>query len=295
MAFCGDPGVIPAEAKDIIKHSENWASFALADAVSNGIYPLAYVDGWLYMTDDAKTTDFNGFWGSGEIFAVQIPRPQVNVFNPVLTGFSEFFITRNTTLDSSKKLLDLIVKLDTDGNIGKFINNAKGHQFEFRYMDEHLKTQLGTIMIIQFIEAFANKVGCDITEFNVVFENEEFHDYSGKLCSDNYRRITDSFQSDTDVEEMIDDLLTNSFWDYCIDTKSHNSLPHWRSLIIKDKTVGATLTIKPHGGIANGWFIDTAETRSRGVFYRSDNSNSRSDIPLISDDTKEIQYTISLQ
>ena len=295
LAFCGDPGVIPAEAKDIIKHSENWASFALADAVSNGIYPLAYVDGWLYMTDDANTADFNGFWGSGEIFAVQVPRAQVNVFNPVLTGFSEFFITRSTTLNSSKRLLDLVINLDTDGNIGRFINNAKGHKLEFRYMDEHLKTQLGTIMIIQFIEAFANRVGCDVTEFNVVFENEEFHDYSGKLCSDNYRRITDSFQSDADVEEMIDNLLTNSFWDYNIDTKPHNSLPHWRSLIIKDKTIGATLTIKPHGGIANGWFIDTTETRNRGVFYRSDNSDSKSDIPLISDDTKEIQYTISLK
>lgn len=295
LAFCGDPGVIPAEAKDIIKHSENWASFALADVVSNGIYPLANVDGWLYMTDDANTADFNGFWGSGEIFAVQVPRAQVNVFNPVLTGFSEFFITRSTTLNSSKRLLDLVINLDTDGNIGRFINNAKGHKLEFRYMDEHLKTQLGTIMIIQFIEAFANRVGCDVTEFNVVFENEEFHDYSGKLCSDNYRRITDSFQSDADVEEMIDNLLTNSFWDYNIDTKPHNSLPHWRSLIIKDKTIGATLTIKPHGGIANGWFIDTTETRNRGVFYRSDNSDSKSDIPLISDDTKEIQYTISLK
>lgn len=295
LAFCGDPGVIPAEAKDIIKHSENWASFALADVVSNGIYPLANVDGWLYMTDDANTADFNGFWGSGEIFAVQVPRAQVNVFNPVLTGFSEFFITRSTTLNSSKRLLDLVINLDTDGNIGRFINNAKGHKLEFRYMDEHLKTQLGTIMIIQFIEAFANRVGCDVTEFNVVFENEEFHDYSGKLCSDNYRRITDSFQSDADVEEMIDNLLTNSFWDYNIDTKPHNSLPHWRSLIIKDKTIGATLTIKPHGGIANGWFIDTTETRNRGVFYRSDNSDSKSDIPLISDDIKEIQYAISLR
>lgn len=295
LAFCGDPGVIPAEAKDIIMHSENWASFALADAVSNGIYPLAYVDGWLYMTDDAKTADFNGFWGSGEIFAVQVPKPQASVFNPILTGFSEFYIAAGTTLQSSKELLDLIIGLNADGTISRFINNAKGHQLEFRYMDEHLKTQLGTIMIIQFIEAFVNKVGRDITKFSVVFENEEFHDYSGKLCSDSYRRISDSFQSDTDVEEMIDDLLASSNWDYDINTKPHNSLPHWRSLTIKDITANATLTIKPHGGIANGWFIDTAETRRQGVFYRSDNSDSRSDIPLISDDTKEIQYTISLK
>lgn len=296
LAFCGDPGVIPAEAKDIIKHSENWATFAKTTPANNGIYPLAYVDGWLYMTDDAKTADFNGFWGSGEIFAVQVPKPQVNVFNPVLTGFSELFIAAGTTLKSSKGLLDLIIQLDRSESdtISQFITTAHGHKLEFRYMDEHLKTQLGTIMIIQFIEAFAKQVGCDITECKIVFENEEFHDYSGKLCSDKYRRISDSFQSDADVEEMIDDLLTNKNWDYKIDTKPHNSLPHWRSLMIKDKTANVTLTIKPHGGIANGWFIDTAETRKKGVFYRSDNSDSRSDIPLISDDTKEIQYAISL-
>lgn len=73
-------------------------------------------------------------------------------------------------------------------------------------------------LIVQFIEAFANKVGCDITEFSVFFENEEFHDYSGKLCSDNYRRIADSFQSDEEVKKMIKDILTSSNWDYDIDT-----------------------------------------------------------------------------
>ena len=294
LAFCGDPGIIPAEASDIIKHSEDWVSFAIADSVGNGIYPLAYIDGWLYITDDATIADFNGLWGRGKLFAVQVPKPQVNPFTPVLTGFTELFIETGTTLQSSKGLLDLIMHLDGSQKIQQFIDSARGHQLEFCYMDEHLKNQLGIIMIIQFINEFANKVGCDVTEFNIVFKNEEFYDRHGMLYSDNYRKLTDSFQSDADVEEMINDLLTNSYWNYIIDTKPHNSLPHWRSLIIKDKTIGATLTIKPHGGIANGWFIDTAETRSRGVFYRSDNSNSESDIPLISDNIKEIQYTISL-
>jgi hypothetical protein len=295
LAFCGNPGVIPVGAEDIIKHSEDWASFAQTNVVNNGIYPLAYIDGWLYMTDDADTANYNGLWANGEIFAVQTPKPQVNVFRPVLKGFYEFFIPSGTTLNTSKNLLDLIMHLDSSQTVQKFVENARDHQLEFRYMDEHLKTQLGNIMIIQFIEAFTNKVGCDITEFSVVFENEEFNDPNGKMYTDTFRRITDAFQSEQDCKDMIDGLLYNSNWDYSVDTQQRNSLPHWRSLTVKDSTSGSTLTIKPHGGIANGWYINTAKARQQGSFFGPNNSDSGSDIPLISDTTKEILYTVSLQ
>ena len=295
LAFCGDPGIIPAEASDIIKHSEDWATFAITDAFSNGIYPLAYVDGWLYITDDANTSDFNGFWGHEEIFAINTQKPQVKAFKPVLKSFNEFFIPTGTVLHTSKGLFDMVTNMDRSGAISQFITNSQGHHLEFHYMDEHLKNQLGIIMIIQFIEAFTSKVGCDITEFRVVFENEEFHDYSGKQYSDNYRRITDSFESDSDVKVMIDNLLNSSYWTYSIQTQPHNTLPHWRSLIIKDTISGTTLTIKPHGGIANGWFIDGPEARRQGKFYGADNSTAESEIPLISDDTKEILYAVSLE
>lgn len=295
LAFCGNPGIIPVGAEDIIKHSEDWASFAQTNVVNNGIYPLAYIDGWLYMTDDADTANYNGLWANGEIFAVQTPKPQVNVFRPVLKGFYEFFIPSGTTLNTSKNLLDLIMHLDSSQTVQKFVENARDHQLEFRYMDEHLKTQLGNIMIIQFIEAFTNKVGCDITEFSVVFENEEFNDPNGKMYTDTFRRITDAFQSEQDCKDMIDGLLYNSNWDYSVDTQQRNSLPHWRSLTVKDIISGSTLTIKPHGGIANGWYINTAKARQQGSFFGPNNSDSGSDIPLISDTTKEILYTVSLQ
>ena len=150
-------------------------------------------------------------------------------------------------------------------------------------------------MIIQFIESFINKVGCDITEFKVFFENEVFYDDKGKSYTDRYRRITDMFQSHEDCKEMIDNLLYNSYWNYYVDSKQHNTLPHWRCLTIKDVTTGVTLSIKPHGGIANDWHIYSMMTRRLGVFFRPNNTNSCSDIPLISDDTKRIQYSISIQ
>lgn len=293
LAFCGNPGVIPADASDIIKHSEDWACFALADSVDNDIYPLAYIDGWLYLTDDADTANFNGLWANSEIFAVKIPKPNVLAFTPIITNFYEFFINTSTT-SSTKGLLDLIIQLDGSGAIQQFIENAHDHQLEFHYMDEHLKNQLGIVMIIQFIESFVNKVGCDISEYKVFFENEIFHENDGRLYTDPYRRITDTFQSHIDTKEMIDELLYNSYWNYDVDSKRHNTLPHWRSLTIKDVTSGVTLSIKPHGGIANDWHIDTMSTRRLGVFYKPTNTNINSNIPLISDDTKRIQYTVSI-
>jgi hypothetical protein len=198
-------------------------------------------------------------------------------------------------LDSSKGLLDLIISLDNNNKIRQFIGQAQGHQLEFLYMDEHLKNQLGMILAIQFIEAFVNKVGCDITKFKVSFINEQFNDSYGLTYGDSYRKLTDSFMSDVDCKTMIDDLLANSQWDYDVDTRPRKSLPHWRSLTIKDLTNNSVLTIKPHGGIVNGWFIDTVKTRIKRVFFNAANSNTTSEIPLISDSTNQIQYTISLQ
>ena len=295
LAFCGNLGVIPAEASDIIKHSEDWSTFSMANDVTNGVYPLAYVDGWLYITNDVDTANYNGLWANGEIYAVQTQKPNVQAYTPTLTGFTELFINTGTTLKSSKDLLDLIIHLDNSKKIKQFIDNARGHQIEFLYMDEHLKTQLGTIMAIQFIDAFVSKVGCDITEFKVSFVNEQFNDYNGMTYNDSYRKLTDSFMSDADCNAMIDDLLINSYWDYNIDTKPRKSLPHWRSLTVKDMTNNSILTIKPHGGIANGWFINTAVTRIQGIFFNAGNSNTASDIPIISDSTNQIQYTVSIQ
>ena len=94
---------------------------------------------------------------------------------------------------------------------------------------------------------------------------------------------------------MITNLLDSLYWNYQILTQPHNTLPHWRSLIINDTTAGTTLTIKPHGGIANGWFIDGPEARRQNVFFDADNSTAESEIPLISDNAKEILYTVSLE
>lgn len=298
LAFCGDPGVIPTEAVDIIKHSEDWATFGQADPVTNGIYPLAYINGWLYMTDDASTANYDGLWACGDIYAVQTTQPKVTPFNPTLADFSEFFIGPSSTLNSSKELLNLFIKLDNKKQISQFIKNAKGHKLEFIYMDEHLKSQLGTIMAIQLIEALAQQAGCNKTDFSVVFRNEDYFDGKGFVIDDNDRKLTGKkgqFQSVVDCNLMINRLLQNSNWNYKIDSMAHNTLPHWRCLTVKDLDRNSTLTIKPHGGVANGWRIDTDETRRRGVYFNTRNSNMTSDIPLISEDNKSLQCSIGMR
>ena len=82
---------------------------------------------------------------------------------------------------------------------------------------------------------------------------------------------------------------------HTIDSQPRKALPHWRSLVIKDLDNGTTLTLKPHGGIANGWFIDTAETRRQHVYFGAGNTDVSSDIPIKSDDTNQILYTVSLK
>lgn len=296
LAFCGDPGIIPSEAFDMIKHPEDWAKFGLTKRVDNGIYPLAYVNGWLYVTDELATANFDGLWASGTIYAVQTDKPAVNQFTPSISSYCEFLIDPNTPLDSSKDLLDLLIRLDGSHQIKQFVTNARGHKLEFRYMDEHLKNQLGAIMIIQFIDAFISKTNCDIMNSKFILVNEEYFDRNGFSYTDSYRRITDALQSHDDCKDMIEDLWENVQWNnHTIDSQPRKALPHWRSLVIKDLDNGTTLTLKPHGGIANGWFIDTAETRRQHVYFGAGNTDVSSDIPIKSDDTNQILYTVSLK
>ena len=291
LVFCGNPGIIPVEAVDIVKHSEDWAIFAISQNPCN-YYPLAFVNGILYITDDLSTACFNGLWGSGNIYAVSAPKPTCNPYTPILSGYSEFYISKMSLLRSSKDLLDLLLQKDSSHQISDFIKNARGHSIEITYMDEHLKTQLGIIISTQLIDAFVNKLGC--RSFTVKFANEKFYDYYGKQIDNPNRSLTDSFQSSDDSNQMLDEILSNSGWAYSIDTKPAKALPHWRSLVIKDLDAKCVLTIKPHGGIANGWYINTAITQAQHKYFGASNSSMSSDIPLISSKENEILYTIGL-
>ena len=54
------------------------------------------------------------------------------------------------------------------------------------------------------------------------------------------------------------------------------------------------LIIKPHGGIANGWFIGTREQRN-GRYYNAQNSDASTNIPIRSDSNHRILYSISIK
>lgn len=296
LAFLGNLGVIPVEASDIIRHSEDWASFHVAAPAVNGVYPLAYVNGWLYLTDEYGSTNFNGHWANGHIYAVQTTKPLIAPIVPTLSQFTEFTINPGTKLASPKAIVDLLIQLDKSNQIRQFISLAKNHKIKFHYMDEHMKTSLGIVQILQFIQGFVDKIGCDSDSFSLVLTNEKFDLYTkGKSYTDRYRRVSDQLRTHADTNAIIDEYLYNTDWDYTISTQEENTLPHWRSLTIKDTDNGNTLIIKPHGGIANGWFIDTNETRRLNIFFNVNNIGIDSEIPLISDNNKPILYSVNLQ
>lgn len=292
LAFCGNPGVICAEASDMIKHSEDWATFAITEEVTNGIYPLAYINRWLYMTDEPNTANFDGHWASGTIFAVEIDGPEVNEFTPTISTYHEFYIDPGTQINS-KELFELINRNEeTHQIIDGFINAAKEHRLEFKYMDEHLKNQLGGILIIQLIDAFVQQ--STPSHVNVIFVNEKFENYNGFTYDSPYRQLMDSLQTHDDCNEMIKGLLENKDWKYNIETREKGGIPHWRSLTITDLDNNNVLVIKPHGGIANGWFIGTREQRN-GRYYNAQNSDASTNIPIRSDSNHRILYSISIK
>ena len=94
--------------------------------------------------------------------------------------------------------------------------------------------------------------------------------------------------SHTDIIAMLEDLDAT----ITINPSVKNTLPHYRSLSVKDLDNGTVLTIKPHGGIANEWLLDANVTRAQNR-YLSVGCGLNAKIPIFS--AKRIQYTIGLR
>lgn len=290
IAFNGSLGIVPMEIASTIHILSGWADLNTVSPIANGIYPLAYIDGNLYFTTKKEFATLNGDWAKSEVFVIQhataIP---LTSYHPQMASYNEFYVQPGIKIDD-ESLLNTVIGFNGTNEISSFIANAHGHDLEIIYMDEHIKNQMSGILCVQFVRKLIE--ACSAPNARVEFRIEEFDnslDRRTRMYDDPSRKLMTPFISNHDTKMLLGDLMPS----IVINTGVSGSLPHWRSLTVKDCVSGQVLVIMPHGGIANGWVLDGITAQNRGVFYDT-SCKLDSHIPIRLDGNA-IHFTASLK
>ena len=273
--FCvmeSDDNAIVDPIMSMIREFKAWAKGGDAKImrnpwVSNGLYPLAYIDGNLYFTSSKEHAQLNVQWGNEVMFFVRIDNP-ITQAKAIDTSFKPstmlIKLSGNEYREIGSTQLGGILQSKSEGLIDQFIGYAKQNsgKLTISYQDEHLKSIMGMILTLQTVEHFVKQIDKD---FTIEFKLETYRDDKGKSDS-----ITANMPS-SDVRDSKLKLLTTDWLknlSYNDDIKGDlvpiqpgdkRSLTHWRELSIicgKKK-----LCIYPDGGFINEWNISSNNER----------------------------------
>lgn len=294
---------IPTEALSMLPYN-GWMKISTTrqDMLSEGIHPLAYVNGRLYFTDGRWS--MNGDWGRDDVFYIE---QEFNVEKKAV----DFSSSSNTSVfylddEENKKctstdLADIVLALARKSGLrglDEFIDycrNNSTHPIKIQYVDEHLKSVAGMITILHFIENLLKRMGRK-DNFHVRFETEEYYEASSYVVADAWRNIERYERRNEILKRIVDNWLKETYhkekaealnmWENVC--KPHNSIPHWRVLNIE--CGGKRLSIFPHGGIINEWRIDFS-VDGRHRYTAEDNTSSH--LPLFRE--KPIMYIVKCE
>lgn len=286
---------MPAPALNMLRAVQGWSNEVLHirnPFADREIYPLAYIDGRLYFTNNPNHITLNDRWGNGTIYSLR-----TNNFASGAKTVNTHVNEENTKIfklgDNDPKViktneLGKIIHERASSIVDAFIAHCHAHAGEVvtaKYQDEHMKSILAIVLTLQTTGYFLKKMGNESTmEFLV-------EQYSSN--TDNWKSITANLPASDSIEgryerkvgrdEWLRDLTDrwsddmSSFDAIAIDVapivpQQRRSLTHWRELSFE--CAGKRLSIYPDGGLMNGWFI-----------YNDPARRTRYDIHTITHDT----------
>jgi hypothetical protein len=288
---------IPEPILDMIRSIKGWTSGVThmqTPYAGKNIYPLAYVDGKLYFTNEEETATLDYHWASGAMFSAQIDNfsESASVVDTALRlNTCIFKLSGSNHLTIKTKEYGSIIQNCSNGIIDNFIvhcNDTK-NELVIQYQDEHLKSILGMITTLQIIEHIIKKANCN---FNLEFLIEKYQETTYRsgitynLYSDSERDKT--LQSLT--EEWLYNLKMKGFDGKIIEinSKERRSLSHWRVLSIS--CGGKRLSIYPDGGFINGWII----ARNGNIrYYQPEDTTTEDDILIAR--VEDIKFDVCLE
>lgn len=252
----GDSHHVETPVKLMMKSMEDWCRcYAWHGQLADGVYPVAYINDRLYITDVKEQLNPCGSWASDCLYCINIPGVDLKgdcidlTINTALPS-SKFVLSmdKNTRIKSCE-LADVIAKnKECDGLIQKFMEycNQSNCGLEIEYMDEHLKSIVGMVTTIQFIKYFVKKFNKPVESLKFVME--QYVDYG------QYNGLESNLSNDRTRDQKLKDLISQWTQVYDrthIDSKYKKSLPHWRCLSFRCGE--HVLEFYPNGGIINEW------------------------------------------
>ena len=295
--------------RDMVRSIKGWANEVLHiknPFANSGLYPLAYIDGRLYFTNNPNHITLNDKWGNGTIYYIR-----TNNF-AATADFIDTSVEESTTkifklgdgdpMNIKTSGLGALIRSKSGHLIDGFIEHCKAHADEtvkVCYQDEHMKSIMSIILTLQTVKYFIKEIG---NSFSMEFKLERYDTDSGKWDSvtanipSSYSKedgrvgrdgwietLANSWIDDLDYEDEIEGTLIP------VCSLPKNTLTHWR--VLSFDCAGKRLSIYPDGGLMNGWSIYNAP----GQFHRYDTATITHDTEIDLHRNQEIKFDVTIE
>ena len=240
-----------------------------SSCVPDGVYPLAQVGDILYFTQDADTAYLDCDWAKKRIFSVRMVLGSIMEYKPTqAVGSMVITIPGNTHIDSDN-LFSSYFRQDI---IRNFMQEAKGYNLTITYTDKHLKSHLGIVITLQFIQSLLNLVPHQ-GETSIRFVGEEYWDNTSK------ESLFSNYPNQEDRDKVLY-YLAKQLFDNVNVSSIEDIEQHYRDLVLSyadNDGIEHHLRIMPDGGFQNGWFLDSYRATK---FYRRVDTLAIDSVPI---------------
>lgn len=298
----------PVIAYRVFDRIRDWCKLYRAESpLDSKFYPIAIANNWLYFTTKKEFTCLNEDWAKESLFKMSVDG-QMNFdtypLNTTRPDSLKKFILRNVdgrkNKVSSKQLAEFVFNYDecartiVDGFF-TFCKEHPGHILNVTYQDEHMKSPMGVVTGVQFLNWFIERINPE--EVNVKFLLEKYYSTGNPLedAEEDMREIGRNMTNEA-RNQFLDRILDSWYESKTIikdcykEERAPKELPHWR--VMQLEYAGALLEVYPNGGIINGWNLDEY---NRNILPPKDFSEEwETQIPLYMKDN-EIMYDIKVE
>ena len=295
FGLVGDCDKMPLPIYHVLQSIKDWAEVIGKPTLSlkAGLYPVAIVNRHLYLSDTIESLAMNGAWAADSLYCVSIDMPKsdltpIDIYPKPDPNLTMFTIPGTQHIDSSN-LFNLLLQSSNEAKsiverFYEYCNQHPDNTLHVSYQDEHLKSYLGMIVTLQFIQAIIAPIK---KPFSLEFIVEQyFENRLWKGISSDYNEYG---VRDKILEKLANKWIESNEFEGTIEvsTKFPKDLPHWR--VLKINCGEQTLEILPNGGIINEWFIDKAKAKK---FYKPENTEVDEAIPIFK--TQDVLYDVKL-
>ena len=253
--------------KDMLRSLKGWMKTIVGiwnPFAEKKLYPLAYIDGRLYFTNNPAHKTLDERWGGGTIYYAKVGNPALNgetIDTRVENANTSIFtlgMDDECIIDTS--MLGKIIENHAPSLIGRFVEHCNKHNaatLKVTYQDEHLKSILSMVLCLQTVEHFIKECNLPFTlQFKVEVYGDNEYGKADSITSNQpqsrnrdtwLQRLATAWIGDMKRDAHIAGTLTP------IESLPKRTLTHWRALTLE--CAGKQLCIYPDGGFMNGWHV----------------------------------------